>query len=202
MKKILIMAVLIAVTAAGAFAMDFTLGASGALYMSTDELQSSEAEGIMDQFENGEGVYYGLNAELLFRKFGLGLYSYFSFYEVDEFHTQDMMDVDVNFSLSYHLFKTTSFIDPFVEGGFGAITRDLTALGGYQLDEPITYQGTKYVFAGAGLGVNIGFIGAFAKLQYHVPTGNVEFDDEGYTYVADAYPLNDLKLILGAKLIF
>lgn len=202
MKKIIILAVLLAVTATGAFAFNFTLGASGALYMSSEEFQSSEAGGIMDQFEDGEGVYYGLNAELLFRKWGLGLYSYFSFYEVDDYHTQDTMDVDVNLSLSYHLFKTTSFIDPFIEGGFGVITRDLTAAGGYQLDEPITYQGTKYVFAGAGLGVNIGFIGAYAKMQYHIPTGNVEFDDEVSAYEIDEYPLNDLKFILGAKLIF
>jgi len=202
MKKIIILAVLLALTATGAFAFNFTLGASGALYMSSEEFQSSEAGGIMDQFEDGEGVYYGLNAELLFRKWGLGLYSYFSFYEFDEYGTFDMMDVDINLSLSYHLFKTTSFIDPFIEGGFGRITKDITSMNGEQLPEPITYQGTNYVFAGAGLGVNIGFIGAYAKLQYHMPTSNVEIEDGDYTVVVDAYPLNDLKFILGAKLIF
>ena len=202
MRKIIILTLLLAVTATGAFAFNFTLGASGALYMSSEEFQSSEAESILDRFDSGEGIYYGLNAELLFRKWGLGLYSYFSFYQYDEMATLDMMDVDVNLSLSYHLFRTTSFLDPFVEGGFGAITRDITAAGGTQFEEPITYQGTNYVFAGAGLGVNIGFIGAYAKLQYHMPTGNVEIDDAEYSYVADAYPLNDLKFILGGKLIF
>ena len=65
--------------------------------------------------------------------------------------------------------------------------------------------GTEYVFAGLGLGLNLGDLGLFSKLQYHTPVGTPEgeIDNKDGTvtnYEVDEFPLNDLKVILGLKL--
>jgi hypothetical protein len=216
MKKIIVFLLLLTLAATSAFAVNFSLGASGALYMTSEEFDKSDGGDIWDQFENGENVYYGVNAELLFDKVGLGLYTYFSFYEwydpilIEQGY--EMMDVDINLSLSYHFFGATAFLDPFVEAGFGSITRNVTAYddglgsGMVELDEPFPFLGTEYWFAGFGLGVNLGGLGGFAKVQYHHPTGNVEVEtkdgDNNYTYTTEDFPLNDLKVVLGLKIIF
>ncbi len=211
MKKIIILLLLLTFAATGAFAVDFSLGASGALYMSSEEFDDSDRHDIWAQFEKGENVYYGVNAELLFDNVGLGLYTYFSFYEwYDPFWGDgyEMMDTDINLSLSYHFFGATAFLDPFVEAGFGQITRSVTAYddgsGMEELEEPFPFLGTEYWFAGFGLGVNLGGLGGFAKVQYHHPTGNVEVDNDegGYNYTTDDFPLNDLKVVMGLKIIF
>lgn len=212
MKKIIAVLLLVTVAATGAFALNLSLGVSGALYMSSEEFDDSDRHDIWAQFEEGENVYYGVNAEILFDKVGLGLYTYFSFYEWYDYvwnYGYEMMDVDVNLSLSYHFFGATAFLDPFVESGLGSITRNVTAyddgLGGgmVELEEPFPFLGTNYWFAGLGLGINIGDLGVFAKVQYHHPTGPVEVDDDDgdYTYTTDDFPLNDLKVVLGGKLI-
>jgi hypothetical protein len=209
-KRLTILLLLLTFAASGAFALNLSLGISGSLYMSQEELDNSSRHDIWAQFENGEGIYYGLNGELLFNKWAIGLYTYFSFYEWEDSGvlTFDMMDADINFSLSNHFFGTKSFIDPFVEAGFGAITRSITAFtpfGGEkeELDEPFTYLGTEYWFLGVGLGINIGSVGVFTKLQYHDAIGpvTVEDNEQWGTYTTDDFPLKKYKVVLGGKII-
>lgn len=216
-KIVLVSILLIGMAAVGAFALDISIGASGALYMSEEAFDAASSREIWAGFEQGEGVFAGVNLELLFSKWGLGLYTYFSFYE--DYHdetlsttwTYEMMDSDVSLGLSYHIFGSTFFLDPFLEGGFGLISKNINAayVGGEQFygdvedQEPIMIQGTEYWYAGAGLGINVGSLGAFLKVQYHAPIGAPEVETtENSFYIPDEFPLDDLKVILGGKLIF
>ena len=184
-----------------------TLGLSGALYMSDEEMDDPTFD-VGEHFANGEGVYYGFSVELLLQKFGLGMYTYFSFYELYDGWDYEMMDADVNLAISYHLLGTSAVLDPFVELGAGSITRNITAydegLGGgwVELDEPFPFLGTTYWHYGIGLGVNLGGLGGFIKIQDHHATGPLEVDGSatygGYT--TDDFPLKRYKVIIGAKL--
>lgn len=214
-KRALALALLALVATSGAFAVNLTLGASGALYMSSEKFDSSSGEDIWDEFEKGDGIYYGVNAELLFDKWALGLYTYFSFYEYDWYSggawgTNEMADVDVSLGFSYHLLGTTFILDPFVEAGFGQISKNLTSssYGGdteYEDDDWLMIQGTNYWYAGFGLGLNLGELGGFVKVQYHADVGEPEIEKETewgeITYSPEPFDLDDLKVILGLKII-
>lgn len=225
-RKITILLLMGLIAASGLFAGGLSIGASGALYMSEESFDSSSGDDIWAQFEEGEGVYYGVNFELLFNKVGLGLYTYFSFYEdyYYEFNSMtsnydewmyEMMDLDLSLGLSYHFFGTTFLLDPFIEGGVGLISKNIdtawvdNGTGSVQVygtteeEEPIMIQGTEYWYAGAGLGINLGGLGAFVKVQYHQPMGAPEVEvSEDISYIPEEFPLNDLKVILGGKIIF
>jgi len=219
LKKTGILVLLLTVVVSGVCAVDFSLGFSGALYMSDEQFDSASGRSILDRFEDGEGIFYGVNGEILFDQWALGLYTYFSFYEFEYTFNSgsntgrfEMMDVDVNLSLSYHFFKARSVLDPFAEFGAGVISSNVNAVyeDGTQIygpdfdDDPFMILGTEYVFAGLGLGLNLGDLGLFSKVQYHTPVGTPEGEIESggskTSYEVDEFPLNDLKVILGLKL--
>ncbi|WP_020611915.1 hypothetical protein [Sediminispirochaeta bajacaliforniensis] len=208
-----IFVLLLTLSTSGLFALKLSLGFSGALYMDREEIDSSSGEDIWSHFAEGEGVYYGVNAELLFKKLALGLYTYFSFYNWDYYdvlssddYSYDMIDVDVNLSLSYHIFGTTAFLDPFFEGGFGTMTASIDSYerdgSSYDLNEPFTFLAREYCFLGLGLGVNFGGIGFYTKFQYHGSIGPVEFDSDKYgSFTTSDFPFKEAKVIIGGKII-
>ncbi|MCF7913841.1 MAG: hypothetical protein K9L66_01595 [Spirochaetaceae bacterium] len=221
LKRTVILLLLLTVAVGGALAVDFSLGFSGALYMSDEQFDNSSGRSILERFGNGEGIFYGVNGEILFDQWALGLYTYFSFYEFEYTYFDstyksgrfEMMDVDVNLSLSYHFFRARAVLDPFAEFGAGVISSNVNAVyedgaqiyGSASDEEPLMILGTEYVFAGLGLGLNLGDLGLFTKLQYHTPVGTPEgeIDNKDGTvtnYEVDEFPLNDLKVILGLKL--
>lgn len=163
MKKIAIVALLGVFIATGAFA-ELAIGVNGALYMDDSELNDSSYGSVADRFQDGEGIYYGLFIEALGRKAGFGAAFNASKYASAWDPEQEMMDMDLNLYFSYHLIKTTSVIDPFGEIGVGYIGKDY-------LDEKDDQRVTEstYWFAGGGLGVNLGFLGIFAKVNYMIP---------------------------------
>lgn len=219
-KRVILLVLLFTLAAGGVCAVDFSLGFSGALYMSDEQFESSSGRSILDRFENGEGIFYGVNGEILFDQWALGLYTYFSFYEFEytfnngsESGRFEMMDVDVNLSLSYHFFQARAMLDPFAEFGAGVISSNVNAVyengtqkyGSDSGEDPFMILGTEYLFAGLGLGLNLGDLGLFTKIQYHTPVGTPEgeidnSDGTVTSYEVDEFPLNDLKVILGLKL--
>src|SRR6056297_934188 len=141
-KRTVILLLLLTVVVSGVCAVDFSLGFSGALYMSDEQFDSASGRSILDRFEDGEGIFYGVNGEILFDQWALGLYTYFSFYEFEYTYANgsesgrfEMMDVDVNLSFSYHFFKARAVLDPFAEFGAGVISSNVNAA--YQEGEQI-----------------------------------------------------------------
>jgi hypothetical protein len=208
MKKIAILMVLGVFIVTGAFA-ELAIGVNGALYMTDAELGDAGYEGVAEQFQAGDGVFYGGFVEILGNKIGLGAAFNASFYEST--WGNEMMDLDLNLYLSYHLFKATSFIDPFGEIGLGSISKDsANEEEDYDPENPLAQ--TVYWYAGAGLGVNLGFVGVFAKVIWHftipgaVQGETVAWDEYTGTwyeasYDLEEYALKPLKVMIGAKLI-
>ncbi|TVR62247.1 MAG: hypothetical protein EA426_02005 [Spirochaetaceae bacterium] len=176
-----------------------TLGASGSLYYSEEEWGDSDGRSIADQFRSGEGVYYGGQIELLGRNLGLGGALNMSFWEPtgggwDSLgDSVELVDMDVNFYLVYHLFRSTSFIDPFLEIGIGSVVRDFAADSKWDPDpgEPISQQ--PYYTVGAGLGINLRRLGIFTKVNYNIPTGQPEFNNHKMRWVVTEDTAGDSK---------
>jgi hypothetical protein len=209
MKKIAIVALLGVFIATGAFA-ELAIGVNGALYMDDSELNDSSYGSVADRFQDGEGIYYGLFIEALGRKAGFGAAFNASKYASQWDPEQEMMDMDLNLYFSYHLIKATSVIDPFGEIGLGYIAKDyVDAEYDDDHDNPLT--ASTYWFAGGGLGINLGFIGVFAKFNYLMPfgnelTGTVSYvDEEGETQeteiTLESFALKPYRVVIGAKLI-
>lgn len=203
-KKLIFLVLLITFVASGAFALNLTLGLNGALYIDDGEYQTWDER--FQAFQDGEGIYYGLMLELLGDNVGLGFNYYASIYE--SAFGLDMMDMDVNFNLSYHLLGSTFFLDPFGEIGIGMIAKDF-ADSELQGDNPIT--ATNYWDAGLGLGVNLGGLGVFGKFIYHFETGTPTVEEtyvdeygneQTISYDLEGFALKPYKFVLGAKLIF
>jgi len=205
-KKLLILVVLITFAASGAFALNLTLGLNGALYMDDNEYPTWKDK--TDAFKKGDGVYYGLMVELLGDEIGLIGNYYASIYEAS--FGQEMIDMDLNLGLSYHLLGSTFFFDPFGEIGLGYIFKDYTDPTYADLDGDAPLTGMTYWYAGVGAGINLGSIGVFTKFHYHfklgAPTAEGTFYDEDgietYEYEVEEYALKSYKFVLGAKLIF
>jgi len=208
-KRVIAVLALVALVGAGAFAQ-LAIGMSGALYSDT----SMSAHEAADQFQEGEGIFYGPFIELGLDKLALGLSGNFSFYSEDFSFAQDgsymmkMVDYDIALYIQGHLLGYKSPLDPFLEAGLGVMAKDF-AENDPDDDNPL--QGTKYTQLGFGLGLNVGPLGIFTKILYMFPMGPIEGDYNLYdaagnvvgtaTYTVDDYPLKKLKIFLGAKLI-
>jgi len=211
-KKILILVVLITFAASGAFALNLSLGLNGALYMDDNEYPTWKDK--TDAFKKGDGVYYGLMAEILGDEYGLIANYYASVYQAS--FGPEMIDMDLNLGLSYHLFGTTAFFDPFGELGIGYIFKDYTdpTLADFDGDLPVSAM--SYWYAGVGAGINLGeSIGVFTKFHYHFKLGPPTVEEEFYyldefgnpviatvEYEVEEFALKSYKFVLGAKLIF
>jgi len=209
-KKILAFA-LIAILAVGAASAQLAFGWSGALY-AEDELTWDQQ---MDQFKNGEGIFTGPFVELGMGKLALGLAMNFSTYDSDFYYfdgtttvyagSYEMMDYDVALYAQAHFFRYDSFLDPFLEAGFGMMATDFAN----DYDDPDSenpLRATSYFEAGAGLGVNVGSLGFFWKINYMFAgdpvavTWEDEFGND-WSYDLEGYPLTKLKTYIGLKLI-
>jgi len=209
-KKILAFA-LIAILAVGAASAQLAFGWSGALY-AEDEIGWDEQ---MALFRNGEGIFTGPFVELGLGKLALGLAMNFSAYDSDFYYfdgtttvyagSYEMIDYDVALYAQAHFFRYTSFLDPILEAGFGMMATDFAN----DYDDPDSenpLRATSYFEAGAGLGVNLGSLGVFWKINYMFPGDPVAVtwtDDSGnqWTYDLEGYPLSKLKTYIGVKLI-
>lgn len=208
-KKIIALVAIAAMAATGAFAQ-LALGVSGSLY-SNEKLTRDE---VIEQFQDGTGVFYGPFVELGLGKLGLGLAANFSLYETDYFGAGfdvPLMEFDVNLYLQAHFFGYAAFLDPFVELGFGTMGMDFQDTEEFPDPDPENpLIASNYWQAGFGLGLNLGPLGAFVKLLYMFDLGAAEMtyyewddiNDEWDEIVApgEPYPLRDLKVTIGAKI--
>jgi len=195
MKKILVVAVLCLLGAAGAFA-DLALGINGALYLDDPSLYT--AGDIGEAFRNGEGIYYGLMAEFMGKHMGLGLQFMGSRYMTGI--GDAMFDLDTNLYLSAHVLGSRFIIDPTIDGGLGYIFKDWADRDlDDDLDNPIA--ATAYGYLGAGVGVNIWRLGLYSKFIWHFPMGPLQGSGGGGTYTLEEFGLRNYKILLGAKII-
>ena len=162
-KKLISVVALAALVSAGAFA-EFGLGVTGALNMD-QQLSGSE---IANDFRNGDNIYYGGFVEILGKHLGLGASLNVSPVKSCGI---DLINYDADIYLSYHIFKATSFIDPFLETGFGVFALDYTNSIDRQVDaESGNPSGTSpiaespYWYGALGLGINLDHrVGVFGK---------------------------------------
>lgn len=202
-KKLLAVLALVAVIGSGAFAQ-LAIGASGAIYSDTFDAQTT-----VDRFQNGQGIFWGPFIELGLDKLALGFSANFSRYSEDfGWGTlYDMMDMDYTFYVQGHPLGYKFIVDPFVEAGGGYMAKDY-ANSSDDPDPDNPLMKTGYFQLGGGLGVNLGALGIFAKFDYLFPSGEASsgemYDEYGNkaTYDLAAYPINKVKFMLGAKLIF
>ena len=208
-KKIIALVAIAAMAATGAFAQ-LALGISGSLY-SDVKLTRDE---VVEQFQDGTGVFYGPFVELGLGNLGLGLATNFSFYHVDYFGADDpipMMEFDVNLYIQAHFFGYAALLDPFVELGVGTMGFDFQDTEDFMDPDPDNpLAASKYWHAGFGLGLNLGPLGAFFKVLYMFDLGAQEmvlwnYDEGTDTWVEGTgpgvpYPLRKLKVSIGAKI--
>jgi hypothetical protein len=159
-KKLFVVFAMVALVAAGASAQ-LMFGVSGALHMDT-QLDSNQ---IIDQFQQGEGIFYGPFAEIAFGRLGFGVSGNFSFWTDDVLQTE-FVDYDVAFFVAYHLFKARFLLDPFVEIGTGYIAQDFAnEAEDPNPDDPL--GANMYWYTAFGVGVNLGAVGVFGKFAYN-----------------------------------
>jgi hypothetical protein len=211
-KKIIALVAIAAMAATGAFAQ-LALGLSGSLY-SDESLTRQE---VVDQFQDGTGIFYGPFVELGLGKLGLGLAANFSLYEYDYFGAGfdvPMIEYDVNLYLQAHFFGYAAFLDPFVELGFGSMGIDFQDTDEFPDPDPENpLQASNYWHAGFGLGLNLGPLGAFFKVLYMFDLGAADFTYYDWVEVTPGnfdweesaapgvpYPLRKLKVTIGAKI--
>ncbi len=212
MKRILILAAALALGTTAAFGQ-IALTVQGAFY---GDKNTETAESIFERFQYGEGLFYGANIEVLLDKLAIGAGANLSFYEQHVFGDVyfPMVDYDIMAYAAFHVLGSKAFLDPFVEAGLGYMAQDYAATEyeGYQIDpdpnNPLL--ASTYVFAGAGVGINLGSIGAFVKATYNFPMGDPIMAETEYYYLdgtqheyeLNPYPISNLKVSLGVKFIF
>ncbi|HWR10194.1 MAG TPA: hypothetical protein VN445_00075 [Rectinemataceae bacterium] len=196
MRKKILAVMVVLLLAAGSASAQLSLGGTGAVFASADQ----SLESIVDLFKDGEGIFYGPFLEFGMNRIAFGVAFNWSYYSTTYGETvTKMVDYDLNGYLQGHLLSYKSFLDPFVEVGFGQIATD------YAEDDPDSsapLRATKYFQVGGGLGVNLGNLGVFAKALYMVPADEpVLANSGGYSYSLEEYPLKPLKFFVGAKVI-
>jgi hypothetical protein len=189
--------VLCVLGAAGAFA-DLALGLNGALYMDDAALEAATGRSIGAAFRDGEGIYYGLMAELMGKHMGLGLQFMGSTY-MSAWGDQ-LLDLDANLYLSAHVLGSRFVVDPTLDAGLGYISKDW-ADDSLDDDPDNPIAATAYWYLGAGVGVNIWRLGIYTKFMWHFPMGTVTGSGDGGTYPIEEFGLKPYKIMLGAKFI-
>lgn len=166
MKKVIIAVLLATFIGTGAFAQ-ISLGFSGALYYFEDK----DIPTVIQDFQTGEGVFYGPFAEIVLDNFGVGMGFNYSKYTdtlivgVPE-SAIDFMYGDLTLYGTYHLFGGKAFLDPFAELGVGYSFNDyFSAEDDTDTNNPLA--ASVYYFGGFGLGVNVGSVGGFMKISYN-----------------------------------
>lgn len=162
MKRKLLAVLLLTALVVGGASAQLMFGVSGAIPTSQD----LKMKDVVAQFKDGNGIFYGAFAELAFRKLGFGV-SVNTMTYPDAGAGLNWQVIDGDFYLSYHVIKARAFLDPFAELGLGmmATANDYNSLPG----NPAFADASYYWYAAAGLGVNLGIIGVFAKFAWNVP---------------------------------
>ncbi|MEI6387075.1 MAG: hypothetical protein WCQ50_10585 [Spirochaetota bacterium] len=162
MKKLLAVAFFVALIAGGASAQ-LMFGATGDLHLGESDLNDAvnDPNVLLNQFQKGDGVYVGGFVELAFGNLGFGGSGTFSF-PIDYFGNSWMV-YDATGYVSYHLFGARFFLDPFVEVGGGYTASDYSDVN---MQNGFPISATIFWYGSAGLGINLGGLGVFAKLAY------------------------------------
>jgi hypothetical protein len=202
MKKTLTALLFAVLISSGAFAQ-LMVGLSGALHMDS-KLSGHE---IRDRFRQGDGIFYGIQAEFVGRHMGVGLTGNFSSYDREatfldytdasiDTKTFGFTDYDLTLYLSYHLFGGHAFLDPFGEFGGGVLAsgfKDSADTDIYNPYDSSFLMASYYWYAALGLGVNLGPIGVFGKFSYNYPIrsnykADWNTDLTGYSGETELYP--------------
>jgi hypothetical protein len=200
-KKLLAVLALVAVIGTGAFAQ-LAIGASGAIY--SDSFNS--AQSIADRFQSGQGIFWGPFIELGLHKLALGFSANFSSYTEDfgvGYNDIKMLDMDYALYVQGHPLGYKYWIDPFVEAGGGYMAKNYANASDNPDESNTPLLKTAYFELGGGLGFNLGALGIFAKFDYLFPSGTSSQATlkSGATFDLEAYPINKMKFLLGAKII-
>ena len=169
-KKIILILMLTIALGSGAFAQ-LMLGVSATMYFDTTE--GFGATQIANALGADGNTCYGPFFEIAVKNIGLG----FSFNWSSQYKNPITLVVwsnyDAAFYLAYHVLGAKAFLDPLAEVGIGALaqTKDQSST---------IVNGTGYWYGAAGLGVNLGPVGVFAKFAYDFRLPNHLKVDDGY----------------------
>jgi hypothetical protein len=162
-KKLFVFVAFVALVGGGAFAQ-LAIGVTGALHMD----QQMSASEVANAYQKGDNILYGGFIEILGKHVGGGISANFT----APYSTNggvNLMDYDADLYLSYHIFKATSFIDPFLEGGVGLMATTYQNKSDAASGTPDPIAASPYYYGALGLGVNLGHsIGVFGKLAYNI----------------------------------
>jgi hypothetical protein len=158
-KKLFIALLLVLVIGSSTYAQ-LVIGGSGALRADS----TMSASDLYHQYKSGQNIFYGPFVEFIFNKLGVGLAANFSFFE--DLGTK-FMDYDVNGYLSYHIFGGRAFLDPFGELGVGLMAYNYANSSDNPNVNGDPISGNFYWYGGFGLGLNLGPIGIFGKMDYN-----------------------------------
>lgn len=206
-RRLIAIIAMVALAGTGAFAQ-LAIGISGAAYSNAEQLTTDGFAKAWENIRNGDG-YLGFFVEVGMDNLAVGAAVNASVYEENWgfLTTYQMINVDANLYLQGHLLSYKSFIDPFLEIGFGRMSKDFR--NEYDdPDEDTPLMASYYWDVGGGLGVNIGSIGIFLKGLYNIKIGDPvigTYEDEfgnTYEYPLADYPISNLKFIFGAKVMF
>ncbi|MDH7483832.1 MAG: hypothetical protein QHH01_04315 [Spirochaetales bacterium] len=194
MKKNMLLVLLAASLAVMPVAAEFGLGGSlSGLYS-----PAATMEEILARLLSGDGMFRGMIVEIggKYTTFGAS----FAWSELlPGIGGNSFRDADRMMYIQGHLAGYKGMLDPFIEVGFGRLTRDYANY----IDDPDPFQpltATRYLAGGGGLGLTAGKLNIFTKILYLVPAGEVTG--------RNGYPLGPyltaprLKVIAGAKLVF
>jgi len=201
-KKLTAVLILAAMLVAGASAQ-LMIGVSGALPLDNDNASFDQ---IKNQFQTGQGIFYGGFLELGMHQIGIG-FSANTMTMPDLLFDQNMQIIDADLYVAFHLFGARALLDPFAELGYGII--------GSKWEKPTNGQSSDWVDASSywygalGLGVNLGPVGVFAKFAYNYAVGTpAELEDGSNAPAFGYYLFNDVdgylpkyRVTIAAKLI-
>ncbi len=214
MKKTILIVTLLALVTGGLFA-EITFGLSGVQYYQKDANGNwPSLKQVFEDFNNGQGVFYGAFAEILGRNWGLGFsFNYQPPAEYALYDTYSLFMWDGCLYLSSHFFGGAAFLDPFAEVGIGVVAIDYynkealiaeNPSAGIDKDDPL--MASAYLTIGGGLGINLKPLGVFIKANFVRPSfGNLKGKDDttGVEYTIPSIDdiLMPLRWTIGAKLI-
>jgi hypothetical protein len=196
-KKLTAVLVLAAMLVAGASAQ-LMIGVSGALPLDSS---NTSVEQLSDQFQSGQGIFYGGFVELGMHQIGIG-FSANTMTAKDPVFDANMQIIDADLYVAFHIFGARALLDPFAELGYGVI--------GSEWENGTDWVDASYYWYGAlGLGVNLGPVGVFAKFAYNNAVSTpVKLEDDSNAPPFGSYLFNDLdgylpryRVTIAAKLI-
>ncbi len=193
MKRTILFLAIFCFVLSGAFAQ-LSFGVSVQQYFERNE--EGKLPGFSEawkSFQDGEGLYWGLFAEIMAGKLGVGFSFNNQVYSNDDplIDLPDMWNYDANAYLAVHLFGGKAFIDPFAQIGVGQ-----WGFGFVESSDPM--MASWYMDYGVGLGLNIGIVGAFVKAMWNQQLDEPVEVQGGYAW---EFPVMPFKWVFGAKVI-